>query len=390
MTALLEALDALPDPAWCGGEVAGPIAVDGAPVDDDAWWIVHGEPAPFGDDEGTRFDPAVRDTRRLKARGATPVRFDLAPVLAEIERALVSDCRLTAELLDVLVYTKGSMFVPHQDTPRHDDQLGTLVVEIPHAHAGGTLALRDLVREVAVDWSRPARGVRWVAMFGDVLHAIAPVTDGMRLTAVYALRYRDAQRLDPADREPMDAVVDAAIALHDEAWSESFLAIPCARMIVAPRDPALPLGLAALRGSDRLVAAALARAGLEVSVHACLAVVSDEETPLVAALQDARSSRRLAMLRAPIPDALITRSDAISWDPEPATDYGYQIAAVASYVDTVEWPEVAWLVRRHARVLGKEMLFSASGYFGNEYGGYYTYRFAVLLVRVPMNAALYG
>lgn len=393
---LLDAMNALPDPAWCSGTLDAPIVVEGAPPDvegappDAAWWILHSEPAPFGDAQGTRFDKAVRDSRRLKSRGATRVDIELGPVLDEIERALGTDCSLTAELLDVLVYPQGAFFVPHQDTPRHGDQLGTLVVEIPHAHRGGALVLRDHDREETFDWSVASGAARWIAMFGDVLHAVARVEEGLRLTAVYTLRYLPETRREPAERARLDALVDAAIALHDDAYDDSYLAIPCSRMVVAARDGDFPLTLASLRGADRLITAALVRAGLEVTVQECLAVTHRTTNPLAARLRDAERDGRLVVLRRPLPDHLLTEGSAISWDDRAHGDY-IPIGFLTPYVDRTAYPfGVEWLVRDRARLVGRDLLYSDSGYFGNEYSDRLVYRFAMLFAFLPQNDALYA
>ena len=388
---LLDALDALPDPAWCVGRVPasatitlaipeGSRSLDAADLE--TWLMAHGEPAPFGDATGTRHDPHVRVTRRLKARAATRIEgFEPAGILGEIERELAADCRLGAELLDVLVYTPGSKFVSHKDTPRSDDQLGTLVVELPHEHLGGELELVDGDRTELIDWSAVEPGtVRWVALFGDVDHEIRPVTDGMRITAVYTLRYRAEDRLPAVHRERLDVVIDAAIALHDGAGEQ--LAIPCGRMIVAPRDAMHPLPHSVLRGGDRLIAAALERAGIAVAVRACVVVANDEDAPLADAIDEAMSYRRAVLLNGAIPDEVLRGANAISWDPE-ADGEAATIAMIAPYVDPEAFPSRTWLIRKRVRIRGDTMLFSHTGYFGNEYGAYYVYRFAMMLANVP-------
>ena len=391
-TVLLEALEALPDPAWCEGrcdvrsplELALPNDTRALDAPDLATWLMtHSEPAPFGDETGTRHDPTVRDTRRLTARAATRiVHFDPSPILGEIEQALGTDCHLAAELLDVLVYVPGSRFLKHKDTPRSDEQLGTLVVELPHAHRGGALQLGD----ATIDWScaeANPHAVRWVAMFGDVDHEIAPLIDGMRITAVYTLRHR-TERLPPPHRDRVDTIIDAAIALYDESYGGDTLAIPCGRMIVAPRDSTTLLTHAVLRGADRLIASAFERAGMTVSVRRCLVVTRDGTTPLPDAIPEAESYRRAVLLRRMIPDDVLNNANAISWDDNP---HGHErvIAPVASFVDTDEkFPSYCtWLVRAQVTMFGKAMSYSHTGYFGNEHSEHYVYQFAMMLVDVP-------
>lgn len=394
---LLEALDALPDPAWCEGTapvadltITLPGAGQRAQGDRDlvAWLVAHAEIAPYGDATGTRVDRRVRDVLRVTARGAAAIAgLDLAPVLAAVERALASDCRLVAELLDILVYEPGSKFVSHKDTPRHDDQLGTLVIGLPTLHRGGALKLVDGERTATIDWSDPAdpEQVRWLAMFGDVDHEIERLTNGVRVTAVYRLRYRTDERLEPAQRDAMDTLIDAAIGLHDALSPGDRLAIPCSRMIVARRDAEHPLPHDVLRGADRLIAAALERGGITVSVRECIVVADDEETPFVEAAVEAQGYGRVVLLARSMPDSVISGANALSWDDEAdADDPDVSVAALAEYVAPDEFPRCEWVVRERARarMSGESMMYSHSGYFGNEYSTYHVYRFALMFAEV--------
>jgi hypothetical protein len=283
----------------------------------------------------------------------------------------------------VLVYPRGARFVPHKDTPRYEDQLGTLIVELPSTHRGGDLTLLDGDRRTWLDWAGEAdsTGLRWVALFGDVDHEIARIVDGVRVTAVYTLRYRGDARMASADRERVDALIDAAIALHDDEFADNRLAIPCGRMIVTPRDATFPITRAALRGADRVIAAALERAGFAVTVHECIALVYSEETQLREAIDEARRNAQFVVVTRAIPGEIIDGAQAIAWHPDPQTSYDYVIAAVASYVDPqhdLARYRYDWLVRAPAKARGRDMLFSHSGYFGNEYSTYWMYRFGVL------------
>lgn len=392
MRELLAALDDLPDPAWCNGRcpITVPLEVrtpEGSVVIDRGglgWLYDHSEPAPFGDTEGTKFDSHVRVTHRLTARGATEIaNLDVAAIVTVIERALAVDCRLTAELLDVLIYRAGGHFAPHKDTPRTGDQLGTLIVELPMAHRGGELVVTDGDTSESFVWGDPEPAiVRWVALFGDVDHSIQRVTSGTRLTAVYTLRYRTADRLDASQRSRADAITDAAIALYESFPAGTTLAIPCGRMIVTARDDRFPLAPTVLRGADRVIAAAFARAGCAVEVDSCIVLADDDDQTLEQAIGDANV--RTTMLARPIPDAVIRDADGLSWASEVDSDFEFKIATLADYVARERgFPAAVWLVRARARSASKMMWFSHSGYFGNEYHVRYMYRFALMVVRVP-------
>ena len=90
--------------------------------------------AAFGMGRKTRYDRTVRDALQIKAEGGafSVLHFDpaAAGILEQIRRELaphVPDA-LTAELYNLNVYGRGGHFVPHKDTPRGGDMLGTLVV----------------------------------------------------------------------------------------------------------------------------------------------------------------------------------------------------------------------------------------------------------------------
>ena len=50
--------------------------------------------------------------------------------------------KLTAVLDKMLVYAPGQFFAPHQDSERADDMIGSLVVELPCAHSGGSVVVQ--------------------------------------------------------------------------------------------------------------------------------------------------------------------------------------------------------------------------------------------------------
>ena len=77
----------------------------------------------------------------------------------------------------------GGFFKPHRDTPKSQHFVGSLVVCLPVAHGG---------HSVAYEWGAGAgRGeVQWAAFFGDCLHQVLPVTSGARVTLTYDLYAR--------------------------------------------------------------------------------------------------------------------------------------------------------------------------------------------------------
>lgn len=91
------------------------------------------KPARYGYKDRTLLDTSVRDTWEI---AAPEIDFDesaweraLSPALSELGRklGLGPDRQLRAELHNLLVYAPGQFFLPHQDSEKSDDMLGTLV-----------------------------------------------------------------------------------------------------------------------------------------------------------------------------------------------------------------------------------------------------------------------
>jgi hypothetical protein len=61
-----------------------------------------------------------------------------------------------ASLYKLLVYGPGDHFLPHRDTEKEACQFGTLVVQLPCVHSGGSL----IVRHGKYAWTR-LRRQRW-------------------------------------------------------------------------------------------------------------------------------------------------------------------------------------------------------------------------------------
>lgn len=396
LDALRAALEALDEPAHCGGDVSvddslaialpgGDVARVSAP-DFVAWLLERSESAPFGQGGVTRIDRDVRDALRLRARGdARVVGFDPEAILDEVESALSPRERLAAELTDVVVYPVGGHFLRHKDTPRSPDLIGTLVVGLPIAHTGGAFEVNDGDAGETFDWSGPAdpTRVRWAAFYGDVDHAVAPVTAGARVTLVYALLRTGRDRADP-DWSRRFAAVDACVRRLTDG--DLPLMIPCTRLAVC-LDDATVLSLDVLRGADRELADALTRAGLTVRVRACLAARdredgSDASPPQLTArwLSDVAFAR----LARPLTEAdLAGRRPCVTFVAPVGDGGGYFEHEVTSWEALLDAPLPAerWLVRRTAAAtLVSELEFAGDGYVGNAAYEAFLYRLAALEV----------
>src|SRR5260370_31840749 len=101
--------------------------------------IARARPARFGRGEQTLMDLSVRDTWEITPDQVTLTGLDWDAILAEVrdQLGLPARARLRAEPHALLVYGKGQVFRPHQDSEKDDTMIGTLVVSLPSSHAGG-------------------------------------------------------------------------------------------------------------------------------------------------------------------------------------------------------------------------------------------------------------
>lgn len=364
-------------------------------------------PAAFGDGAKTRTDMRVRDGHQLYARdGALAVEgLDeaLRAILGKVRQALCpfEASPPIAELHSLNVYRRGGHFVAHKDTPRDPGVFGTLVVCLPLPFSGGRLIVEQESRAV-FDWEtysytfrrsdEEALRVRWAAFFGDVDHRIETVTSGCRATLTYELRRAPAGEAIAA-REPGAAEAAFTAALVEALADPRFLArggklgLPCLHLYALPTDEGTLPGIGDLRqdlkGRDRLVADALARAGIEPRV-----------VPYVfeTCAGDSWRLRRGVSARE---KEIFTQKQLEKWDLE-------DTLPIEFHADYKKPDDVRWLVRppwvsayrepadgrpEPARELLGEVEYSVTGYFGNEAGDAAFYAVAAIVVDVPSAAA---
>ncbi len=148
-------------------------------------------PARYGLQNRTLLDHTVRDTWEIpKSR----VKIDqrrwkqtLLPQLQQIRRdlGLAEDCRLRADLHNLLVYEPGQFFVAHQDTEKTADMIGSLIVVLPSDHRGGAIVVEHHDEKVTFRGSREKLTV--IAFYADCHHQVRPVKEGYRVVLTYNL-----------------------------------------------------------------------------------------------------------------------------------------------------------------------------------------------------------
>lgn len=148
-------------------------------------------PAHYGHGKELVYDEAYRLAREIGPE-AFGLNFDPIKssnqVLSTISHLI--DTPITTELYKINSYGPGGMFKAHQDTPRGQDHLGTLVVALPSPFEGGEFILRKSGEEMTFDWSTSGRkdhphDLLWVFFYADIEHEVLPVKSGYRLTVSY-------------------------------------------------------------------------------------------------------------------------------------------------------------------------------------------------------------
>lgn len=173
-------------------------------------------PARYGQGEETLLDKQVRDTWEIpKSR----VKIDrrqwnrtLVPVLDGLraDLGLAEGPKLRAELHSMLVYAPGQFFLPHQDSEKSDDMVGTLVVMLPSSFKGGAFVVEH--RGETVTYRGSKKLLSFIAFYADCQHEVQPVKEGYRVVLTYNLLRKDngGSAKTPAADPPI-AVIDTLV-----------------------------------------------------------------------------------------------------------------------------------------------------------------------------------
>ncbi len=124
--------------------------------------------------------------------------------------------KVTADLYKLLVYEKGSFFVPHRDTEKAHRMFATLVICLPSKHKGGELIVSHAGQSHVVDFSGKTSNyeLQYAAFYADCEHEVRPVTDGYRVCLVYNLS-TGGRKTQPAAPEFSDSVESATKAITE-------------------------------------------------------------------------------------------------------------------------------------------------------------------------------
>jgi hypothetical protein len=368
-------------------------------------------PAPFGRGRQTRFNRTVRDALQLKAEGGafSVSAFDpqAAGILEHVRRELLPHdaSPLTAELYSLNIYARDGHFVPHKDTPRGSDMVGTLVVCLPSQFSNGALVVKHHGILQTFDWARdiesqkePTR-LHWAAFFGDVDHQIERVWFGLRVTLTYLLRRGDgSDPLPTVSPEVQPSLVQDQLRtmLADRQFlpKGGTLAFPCSHLyhqdscFQRQQRPLSNRTVSTLKGRDAMVAAAALAAGLEVTFCPYLVETCADQTWQLGRFPSPKDQRALDDRLDPdeLERALDVRAGAdepgdfgLIWvDPAPHFNGQPTMYPGASQGQRAPLdPELPAIAHLH------ECEYSATGYFGNEGSETDFYTYGALHVVIP-------
>ena len=369
--------------------------------------------APFGIGRKTRYDRTVRDALQIKAEGGafSVLHFDpaAAGILEQIRRELLPQVpdALTAELYNLNVYGTGGHFVPHKDTPRGSDMLGTLVVCLPSQFSNGAFVVKHHGVFQTYDWAHAIREqaqptrIHWAAFFGDVDHQIERVWGGLRVTLTYLIRRgtnTGSGAVPDRDRDALNTLVQQKlrVLLDDRRFLArgGTLAFPCSHLyhqdarFQRKQRPLSRQTVAALKGRDHDVAAAAMAEGLEVTLYPYMIETCADETWQ---LEHFPTPREQAALDDQMDPTDLENALAIRASSEDVGDFDVVWVDLPPHFNAqpIMYPEIAE-GRAHAADPDLPALmhlhaceYSATGYFGNEGGDIDLYVYGALHVAVP-------
>ena len=237
--------------------------------------IAVARPARYGQGEHTLTDASVRHTWQVpKSR----VRIDKrqwnrtqVPILEGLraDLGLPADKRLKAELHSFLVYSPGQFFLPHQDSEKSDDMVGTLTVTLPGPSRGGELIVRHGQQQMI--YRSSDRLLSFVAFYADCRHEVKPVTSGYRVVLTYNLLLAGSSAAAPTPAA--GEIAELAACLGEHFTEQSRLVY-----LLDHQYTARGIGWANLKGADSERVRALAAAARASDSEIALALADVHES----------------------------------------------------------------------------------------------------------------
>ena len=134
----------------------------------------------------------------------------------------------------LVIYQEGGHFNAHRDTVRGEGHIGTVVLILNSDYTGGELEIVHAGETVSVTGA-----YRWVAMYGDCLHQIKPVTSGTRVSLIFDIYTTPDAVLRPSAQVDCPAEKAALVAELSKEL-EKYEAVAICLEHLYPKHQAVP------------------------------------------------------------------------------------------------------------------------------------------------------
>lgn len=240
----------------------------------------HCEQAPYGKGEQTIVDTRVRRVWQMLPGQFKLTNPEWSTFLAQTVKTVQQELgldrqKVEAHLYNLLLYEKGSFFLPHRDGEKLDRMVATLVVVLPSSYQGGELVVRhEGQQRTSAFGTAKNRCFRthFAAFYADCEHEVRPLRGGYRLCLVYNLTLAKAKKpiRAPRSTEQVEAVQHV---LRD--WQTDAAGSP-RKLAVTLEHEYTQDGLAwdTLKGVDRARAQVLREAARQAGCKAYLALLT--------------------------------------------------------------------------------------------------------------------
>lgn len=244
--------------------------------------IAVAERAPYGRGPETVLDTSVRDCWQIDGGafqvGGAGWGGAFGRILKQVAEGLGCPLdRLDARPYKLLVYEPGGFFTAHRDTEKATGMVGTLVLSLPTAGAGGELVVRHNDRESVIDLcvSDPSM-LAYAAFYADCAHETRPVREGHRVAVVFNLILRGAAGAH-LGRAPDFAEQAEIISAMLRTWASQVRSGAKIVWLLDHDYSTAGLSFSALKGTDAVVARTLAAAAepADCSLHAAIVHITE-------------------------------------------------------------------------------------------------------------------
>ncbi|KAF8596409.1 hypothetical protein BDV93DRAFT_480289 [Ceratobasidium sp. AG-I] len=240
--------------------------------------------APFGKGDSTIVDKQVRDTWELDASkvGFTnPLWADfLQKTTRNISSNLGVDLEVVqpkAELHKLLIYEKGSHFLPHVDTEKSPEMFATMVIVLPSHFEGAAVCLAHSSQQQILHSGGPdtASQTAVLAWYTDVTHEVKPVTFGYRFALAYnLLRSNTSKAPLPSPQDAVSIALRKALTLWVGAIENGYDAPSKLAWFLDHRYSHMNMNRSSLKGQDAYIVKCLRPLAQELRIKLGLASVS--------------------------------------------------------------------------------------------------------------------